>query len=326
MNRIAFFLIVVVLWMIPASLQQRTASAQEKLKVLIIDGQNNHAAWPKTTIMMKKYLEESGRFTVDVARTKYTWKGGKLLEQYPLEDGKTYEDLRQPKTDPDFEPNFAGYDVVLSNFGWKAAPWPQKTQDALEAYVAGGGGMVIIHAADNSFGSWEEFNEMIGLGGWDGRNEKSGPYVYLDGSEKLVRDTTPGSGGDHGPAHEYQIVVRVPDHPITKGMPRSWMHVKDELYQKLRGPAKNMTILATSFADPKYRGTGRHEPTIMTIEYGDGKIFHTPLGHDDKTMECVGFITLLLRGTEWAASGEVTLTDIPDDFPKAFDSSQRDFE
>lgn len=326
MNRIAFFLIVVVLWMIPASLQQRTASAQEKLKVLIIDGQNNHAAWPKTTIMMKKYLEESGRFTVDVARTKYTWKGGKLLEQYPLEDGKTYEDLRQPKTDPDFEPNFAGYDVVLSNFGWKAAPWPQKTQDALEAYVAGGGGMVIVHAADNSFGSWEEFNEMIGLGGWDGRNEKSGPYVYLDESEKLVRDTTPGSGGDHGPAHEYQIVVRVPDHPITKGMPRSWMHVKDELYQKLRGPAKNMTILATSFADPKYRGTGRHEPTIMTIEYGDGKIFHTPLGHDDKTMECVGFITLLLRGTEWAASGEVTLTDIPDDFPKAFDSSQRDFE
>ncbi len=326
MNRIAFFLIAAVLWTIPASLEQRTASAQEKLKVLIIDGQNNHAAWPKTTVMMKKYLEDSGRFTVDVARTKYTWKGGKLLEQYPLEDGKSYEDLKQPKTDPDFKPNFAAYDVVLSNFGWKAAPWPQETQDALEAYVAGGGGMVIIHAADNSFGSWEEFNEMIGLGGWDGRNEKSGPYVYLDESEKLVRDTTPGSGGDHGPAHEYQIVVRVPDHPITKGMPRAWMHVKDELYQKLRGPAKNMTILATSFADPKYRGTGRHEPTIMTIEYGDGKIFHTPLGHDDKTMECVGFITLLLRGTEWAASGEVTLTDIPDDFPKAFDSSQRDYK
>ncbi|EMI43131.1 ThuA domain-containing protein [Rhodopirellula sp. SWK7] len=326
MNRIAFFLIAAVLWTIPASLEQRTASAQEKLKVLIIDGQNNHAAWPKTTVMMKKYLEDSGRFTVDVARTKYTWKGGKLLEQYPLEDGKSYEDLKQPKTDPDFKPNFAAYDVVLSNFGWKAAPWPQETQDALEAFVAGGGGMVIIHAADNSFGSWEEFNEMIGLGGWDGRNEKSGPYVYLDESEKLVRDTTPGSGGDHGPAHEYQIVVRVPDHPITKGMPRAWMHVKDELYQKLRGPAKNMTILATSFADPKYRGTGRHEPTIMTIEYGDGKIFHTPLGHDDKTMECVGFITLLLRGTEWAASGEVTLTDIPDDFPKAFDSSQRDYK
>ena len=54
--------------------------AEEKLKALIIDGQNNHGAWPKTTAMMKKYLEDSGRFTVDVERTQYTWKGGALLK------------------------------------------------------------------------------------------------------------------------------------------------------------------------------------------------------------------------------------------------------
>ncbi|MCM2373807.1 ThuA domain-containing protein [Aporhodopirellula aestuarii] len=326
MNRIIFVVAAAIFSIAPAIFSNQATSADEKLKVLIIDGQNNHAAWPKTTAMMKKYMEDSGRFTVDVARTKYTWKGGDLLKQFPLDAGKTYEDLSKPKSDPDFKPNFSAYDVVLSNFGWKAAPWPEETQKALESYVSNGGGMVIIHAADNSFGGWTEFNQMIGLGGWDGRNEKSGPYVYYDDSDKLVRDTSPGSGGDHGPAHEYQIVVRVPDHPITKGMPRAWMHVKDELYQKLRGPAENMTVLATAYADPKYKGTGRHEPTTMTIEYGKGRIFHTPLGHDDKTMECVGFHTLLLRGTEWAASGEVTLTDIPEDFPKAFESSKRDYQ
>jgi hypothetical protein len=34
-------------------------------------------------------------------------------------------------------------------------------------------------------------------------------------------------------------------------------------------------------------------------------------------MECVGFITTLQRGTEWAATGKVTLTDVPEDFPTA---------
>lgn len=304
------------------------AAAQEasdsKLRVLIIDGQNNHGAWPKTTRMMESYLKESGRFEVEIERTKFTWKGGKLLEQYPLEDGKAYEDLGQPKSDPDFKPDFAKYDVVVSNFGWKAAPWPEETRQALIDFVDAGGGFVVVHAANNSFGSWKEFNQMIGLGGWDGRNEKSGPYVYIDDG-KVVRDDAPGSGGNHGPQHEFQIVTRAPEHPIMKGLPRAWKHTKDELYQKLRGPAENMEILATAYADPKYRGTDRHEPMLLTIDYGKGRIFHTPMGHDDVGFSCVGFITVFLRGCEWAATGEVTLTDIPEDFPKPLEASKRDW-
>lgn len=300
--------------------------AQEKLKALIIDGQNNHTAWPKTTVMMKKYLEDSGRFTVDVQRTKYTWKGGKLLEDYPLKDGKSYEDLAKPKPDPDFAPDFSDYDVVINNFGWNAAPWSDETNAAFDEYVKNGGGLVIVHAADNSFGDWHAYNNMIGLGGWGGRNEKSGPYVYFDDAGEIVRDTTPGNGGSHGPQHEFQIVVRNPGHPITQGLPRTWLHSKDELYQQLRGPADNMTILATAFADPQFKGTGRHEPMMMTIDYGKGRVYHTPMGHADYSMECVGFITTLLRGTEWAATGEVTLTDVPKDFPTAKATSSRSFE
>jgi type 1 glutamine amidotransferase len=167
---------------------------------------------------------------------------------------------------------------------------------------------------------------MIGLGGWGNRDEKTGPYVYINDAGETIRDQTPGSGGAHGPQHTFQIVIRNPDHPITRGLPRTWMHSKDELYERLRGPADNMTILATAYADPKYKGSGRHEPMMMTIDYGQGRVYHTPMGHADYSMQCVGFITTLIRGTEWAATGEVTLTSVPADFPAGTSVSQRPFD
>lgn len=317
-------LLTIITAVVTIALSQNS-QGQEKLKALIIDGQNNHGAWPKTTMMMKSYLEQTGRFTVDINRTQFTWKGGQLAQDYPLHDGKTYQDLNQPKPDPSFRPEFSKYDVIVNNFGWNAAPWPEDTRLAFQEYVNTGGGLVIIHAADNSFGDWDQYNRMIGLGGWGDRNEKTGPYVYLDDQGKTIRDMTPGSGGSHGPQHEFQIVIRDAEHPITKGLPRVWMHTQDELYQQLRGPADQMTILATAYADQDKKGTGRHEPMMMTIDYGKGRIYHTPMGHADYSMECVGFITTFIRGTEWAATGSVTLNDVPKDFPTAKTSSQRTF-
>jgi hypothetical protein len=75
-----------------------------------------------------------------------------------------------------------------------------------------------------------------------------------------------------------------------------------------------MHILATSYSDPKYDGTDRDEASLMVLDYGKGRVFHTTLGHADYSMRCVGFITTLLRGTEWAATGEVTI-GVPQDFP-----------
>lgn len=264
--------------------------AAEKLPVLIVDGQNNHGVWPKTTRMMKRYLEETGLFQVDVATTA------------------------PQGTDPTFLPDFSKYKVVVSNYN--GADWPAQTRTAFVDFVRNGGGFVVVHAADNAFSNWPEYNEMIGLGGWGGRNEKSGPYVYLDAQGQLVRNDEPGSGGHHGAQHEFSVVVRDTEHPITRGMPREWRHTKDELYDKLRGPARQMQVLATAYADPDRGGTGRHEPMLFTIAYGSGRVFHTPMGHADYSQECVGFITTLQRGTEWAATGQVTQA-IPQDFPTA---------
>ena len=300
-------------------------ATQAQLKALIIDGQNNHQVWPKSTIMMKQYLEETGMFKVDIQRTKYTWKAEREEAYLSLAGAGKTEDLEESKMDSNFKPQFNNYDVVISNFGWNAADWPQETKKALEEYLKNGGGFVSIHAADNSFPNWEEYNKMIGIGGWGGRTEKDGPYVYYTNDNKLVKDNSEGPGGTHGPQHQIPITVRIKDHPITKDMPIHWMTTKDECYAKLRGPAENMTVLATGKDMSGKAPTDRHEPMLMVIDYGKGRVFHSTLGHDDYSIEGVGFIISFLRGVEWAATGKVTIP-IPKDFPSENKPTSRKFK
>jgi type 1 glutamine amidotransferase len=342
---IVFSLSVFSCQKVSTSEQGNEGKASRTIKALIIDGQNNHGIWPKTTVMMKDYLEQTGLFEVDVERTALTWQGPhndnddgfdekqrlQLIAQFPIKGNKETTVLSKPEPDPGYRPDFSKYDVVISNFGWTAAPWPKETQLDLEKFVHNGGGLVIIHAASNSFPEWAEYNKMIGMGAWGDRSEKDGPYVYYDDKNDLIRDTSPGGAGSHGKQYAFTIRIRDESHPITQGMPLTWLHAQDELYDRLRGPAENMNVLATAYSDEEknaspfspLRGTGRHEPMMFTLNYGQGRVFHTPLGHTDYSMECVGFIVTLQRSAEWAATGQVSQTEIPNDFPIADKVSQR---
>jgi type 1 glutamine amidotransferase len=295
-------------------------TAADPIKVLIVDGQNNHN-WRGTTPVLKKILEEAKIFTVDVATApdkprppakpkdvtnpEIQARHTAAVVEYRARSAEYMKAMAQ------FRPKFKDYQVVVSNYNGDA--WPKETQSDFVEFVVTGGGFVCVHAADNSFPEWPEYNAMIGVGGWGGRNEKSGPYVRLrDG--KFVLDTSRGSGGSHGAQHAFPVQVRDKDHPITAGLPEKWMHATDELYDRLRGPARNLTVLATAFADKSKGGSGEDEPMLMAIAYEKGRVFHTTLGHSEVAMKCVGFQVTFARGTEWAATGKVTLA-VPTDFP-----------
>jgi len=278
---------------VAVSLAVLPARAAGKVKVLIVDGQNNHN-YRAMTPFMKAQLEKTGRFAVDVS---------------------TSPPQKSPSSSWDsWRPAFGQYDVVMSNYNGE--PWPEPVQKAFLKYVWEGGGAVIVHAANNAFPGWTEYDRMIGLG-W--RPAQYSDRVFLDDEGRLVR-LPPGRdvGAGHGAQHEFQIRVRMPGHPVTKDMPLKWMHAKDELYHGQRGPAESFNLLATAYSDPKAGGTGKHEPMAWWVPYGKGKVFTTVMGHVSGEsipgIECVGFVTVMNRACEWVATGAVTIP-VPADFP-----------
>lgn len=272
--------------------------ASDPLKVLIVDGQNNHD-WEHTTPYLKQMLEQTGRFRVYVVTT-------------PPQRGT-------PEQWNGFRPQFSDYDVVLSNYNGET--WPEQQRQAFVKFVIEGGGVVNVHAANNPFPDWPEFNEMIGLA-W--RPAEAGDRITVQESGEMVR--TPvgeGPGAGHGQQHAFTVVTRDHKHPVVAGLPREWLHPQDELYHGQRGPAANMSLLATAWSDPQTGGTGAHEPMAWWVPYGEGRVFTTLLGHVGRgqpqetwPMRCRGFQFIVTRACEWVATGEVTLP-APAELPSA---------
>ena len=266
------------------------ARAAERIPVLILDGESGgpYHDWPRVTAVLERVLVEVGLFEVSIA----TAQAG--------------DDFTK------FAPDFQAFRAVVLNYDAPDERWPPGLKSSLERYVESGGGLVSVHAADNAFPSWRAYNEMLGVGGWRGRDERAGPYWYFRG-DAFVADEAPGPAGSHGRRVPFTVVVREPSHPITRGLPKEWMHGDDELYAHLRGPG-GMTVLATAYSDPANSGSGHDEPQLMVRDYGAGRVFHTTFGHDVRALTSIDFVVTLQRGTEWAATGEVTQA-VPASFP-----------
>lgn len=311
MNRLIFLAISLAFFLGACQSQQTAENPPQRpgVKALIVDGQSSiyHKDWAERTALMKQMLEDAGIFTVDVATSPAIG-----------------EDNSQ------FLPTFSDYDVVIVNY--EGDYWSDAMQKAFEAYISGGGGLVTVHATDNAFPDWVAWNEMIGVGGWGRRTEENGGVirnrdetdgVYLrlrDG--EWVRDPSyTGRAGSHGNRHRFKLEAQAPEHPVMKGLPAAWItDVEDELYDQMRGPAENVTVLAAAYSDPATysdptRSPNTYEPILMAISYGQGRVFHTTLGHNVAAMGA-SFKGTFLRGVEWAATGDVTQA-LPADFPPA---------
>ncbi len=294
------------------------ADAQDKIKVLIVDGQNNHN-YKAMTPFMKEQLEKSGLFAVDVSTSPpaapQAPKGKEETPEQKEAREKKAAELKEQWAK--WRPSFKDYKVVLSNYNGEK--WPAEVNTAFEEYVRGGGGFLVIHAANNAFPGWKEYDQMIGLG-WRGKDY--GARLFYDDAGALQRqEAKDGPGAGHGAQHEFVVTIRDAEHPITKGMPKTWLHAQDELYQGQRGPAEHLQILASAFADRSKGGTGAHEPMLWVIPYGQGRVVTNVMGHENgKAVQCVGFVTIMLRSCEWLATGRVTIK-IPDNFPTEEKSS-----
>ena len=225
-----------------------------------------------------------------------------------------------------YTPKFHNYDAIIMNYN--GPNWSRKTERDLEKYISEGGGMILFHSASNSFPNWVAFNHMIGFGGWNGRDEKSGPRFHYQNND-LIYDNSPGIAGYHGNIHDFIVKTKDPSHPIMDGLPKEWLHSKDELYENLRGPGKNMTILASAESDPKYGGLGQEVPVVAVLEYGCGKIFHTTMGHCkmislSNAMLCIGFQELMARGIKWVI-GDNSLSPIPKNHPTKLKTSTKNW-
>jgi hypothetical protein len=274
----------------------QSKTAAEPVRVLIVDGMNNHD-WLAATSAVRGFLTRSGRFLVDVSTTPPATASAREWDGW--------------------RPDFTGYQAVIVNFnsGDKAnsVRWPPRVEVSFEKYVRDGGGAVFLHAANNAFLNWKAYNEMIGLG-W--REKSFGPGLRVTEDGKVV-EVPKGAGFDpgHGPRHDFQVHVLDRDHPITRGMPSVWMHPSEQLTHGQHGPAQGLTILTYALSDV----THQNEPMDWVRAYGKGRVYVTMLGHTwkgeaDPDIYCAGFQTLFSRGVEWAATSRVTIP-IPPDFP-----------
>ena len=194
----------------------------------------------------------------------------KVLEETGRFDVKVCEDTSILESS-----SLGVYNVVILNFGfWDVPQLSEEAKQGLLNYVKNGGGLVPLHFSGSSYQDWQEYAELLGR-------------VWVKGV------------AGHGPRGKFTVKIVDTEHAITAGV--TDFEADDELYAKLSGDAE-IHVLAT--ADSEWsKGT---EPLVFVKKYGKGNVYHNLLGHDISARDYPEYIKLLIRGTEWAATGKVS--------------------
>ena len=223
------------------------------------------------------------RVLILTGKNNHNWKKTTPLIEKILTESDLFEvSTTVPPKGLDAE-NLKNYDVIVSNwnsFGRgsaKAEKWGDGPKKAYLDFVANGKGHVTIHAGGCSFyKGWAEYWNVT--------------QVYW----KMGKTR-------HGPQHRFNVSVVKKDHPITSGMED--FEIVDEMWEQ-PGIVEGVTVLTTSKSTKKKNAI--HTSTVVS-KYGKGRCFATTLGHGVKNMAFDGFKQLLIRGTQWAATGKVSV-------------------
>lgn len=223
------------------------APAQDKPKLLLLTGVNNHK-WEETTPYLKGVLEKGG-FQVDVC------------------DDPTAPVLSNAE-------GLKQYKGMVLNFNTNKR-WGSEREANFLNFVKNGGGLIVVHAADNAFDGWDEYDKLVG-GTWRGKGT-----IY------------PEKGTFHPAYGEFEVQIVDEAHPITKGL--KTFKTTDEMYSNLR-LQDNIRVLAQGVQP----AVSKPQPLLFVSDYGKGRMFQTALGHDLNSMKSPDFVETLLRGTRWA--------------------------
>jgi type 1 glutamine amidotransferase len=223
---------------------------------------------------------------------------------------------------------FDKYAVIIQNTNNIHNPglrWSERAERELEKYVLNGGGLYILHSANNAFPHWQEYDKMIGLG-W--RPNTVGYALEIDSKENVIR-IPPGNGMGTGHGERFNALINILNrHPLNEGYPRQWQTTDTEVYYFPRGPAENLTVLSYAYDSTR---THKMWPVEWIVNYGRGRVYNSSLGHlwkgefYPKAYRCIGFETTVVRVTEWLATEKVTYP-IPENFPTKDSPSLRSEE
>ncbi|WP_372772262.1 ThuA domain-containing protein [Mangrovibacterium sp.] len=299
-------LLVLALFILDCAVTNPSYSENRKddsIRLLIVDGFSNHD-WEHTTRSIVQILDQYGEIKTEISTSPNSSDSVAQLESW--------------------KPDFFAYDVVLLNCNDLGKPvrWSETTRHNLENFVSEGGGLYIFHSANNAFEDWGEYNRMIGMG-WRKKDFVKAITIEDNQSLKII---APGEGEDtsHGKRIN-ALTTRIGDHPIQEGLPRRWIYADIEVYTYARGPIENVTVLSYA-KDEKY---GLNFPVEWVIEYGNGRVYNSSLGHCWKDQEnpeglrCAAFQTEMVRAIQWLAKRKID-TRLPADFPGVSSVSLRD--
>jgi type 1 glutamine amidotransferase len=242
------------------------AQAPPKLQALIVTGQNGHD-WRATTPVLRKLLEDSGRFEVRVTE-EFRGAGAETL---------------------------APYDVVILNYydGNKPAlRWGERADTALVNFVRGGKGLVVYHFATAAFAGWTEFEKMCG-GNWRPNN---GHHSARHDFTVEIKDG----------AHPITRGIKASFPQVNDELYANLQWQPEGTFHVLATAWDDHSLYRPNEKQP-LPGKGLNQPMLWTVPYGAGRVFVTALGHDPDAMRLPGFITTFTRGAEWAATGNVTI-------------------